>query len=47
MERIGVPVIVLLSRSLAEVMDHLRLVARATCVPCAAAGPPRWRAPSS
>ncbi|ARU06514.1 ABC transporter substrate-binding protein [Comamonas serinivorans] len=33
MERIGVPIVVLLSRSLAEVVDNLRLVARATGVP--------------
>lgn len=33
MERIGVPVIVLLSRSVGEVLDNIRLVGRATGVP--------------
>jgi iron complex transport system substrate-binding protein len=33
MTRLGVPVIVLLARSVAEVMDNLRLVGRATGVP--------------
>ncbi|MES2533795.1 MAG: ABC transporter substrate-binding protein [Pseudomonadota bacterium] len=33
MERIGVPVIVLLSRSVGEVLDNIRLIGRATGVP--------------
>jgi iron complex transport system substrate-binding protein len=33
MERLGVPVIVLLSRSVGEVLDNIRLVGRATGVP--------------